>query len=124
MPNEFSRSERVAQLINRHLAVILRTELQDPRVSGLTITEVELSKDLRYAKVFVSDMMQREDDSEQVIDVLDKAKGFIRRKLASAIKVRHCPELVFSYDYSLAQGAKMNALIKKAMKGVDESGDD
>jgi ribosome-binding factor A len=119
MPKEFARSERVAQMIIRHLAVILRSEVKDPRVSGLTITDVEVTKDLRQAKVFVSSMVGDDSDIEGTMEAVDKANGFLRRKLANAIEMRHCPNLIFAYDSSIADGAKMSALIDKALNSKD-----
>ena len=119
MPNEFARSERVAQLVNRHLAVIMRSELKDPRVAGLTITDVEVTKDLRQAKVFVTSMIadeqQAEETIESIMEGLDRANGFLRRSLAAVIDMRHCPNLIFAYDNSISQGAKMSALINQAL---------
>jgi len=119
MPKEFARSERVAQMVIRHLAIIMRNEVKDPRVSGLTITDVEVTKDLRQAKVFVTSMVSKEQDSEDsiqnVMEGLERAGGFLRRSLASVIDMRHCPNLIFAYDNSISQGAKMSALIEEAL---------
>ena len=67
MPREFARSERVAQTINRQLAMILRNQVKDPRVSSLTVTDVEVTKDLRQAKIYVTSMV---DDSIDIEDVM------------------------------------------------------
>ncbi len=115
MPKEYARSERVAQMVNRHLAVILRNEVKDPRVSDLTITEVEVTKDLRQAKVFVTSMADEDVDIEGTMSAVDRASGFLRRALANEIELRHCPNLIFVYDNSIAHGAKMSALIDKAL---------
>ncbi|NND81411.1 MAG: 30S ribosome-binding factor RbfA [Gammaproteobacteria bacterium] len=115
MPKEFARSERVAQMVNRHLAQIMRSQVKDPRVSGLTITEVEVTKDLRQAKVFVTSMLDTDADIEETMQALERANGFLRRTLARTIELRHCPNLVFSYDNSISEGARMSALIDKAL---------
>lgn len=119
MPKEFARSERVSQMVIRHLAMIMRNEVKDPRVSGLTITDVEVTKDLRQAKVFVTSMIsddqQTEDEVSNIMQGLDHARGFLRRKLAAVIDMRHCPTLIFAYDNSISQGAKMSALIDQAL---------
>lgn len=116
MPREFARSERVAQLINRRLAVILREEVNDPRVSALTITDVEVTKDLRQAKVFLTSMSDDETDIEQTMSAVERASGFLRRNLARTLQLRHCPTLIFAYDNSISQGARMSALIDRALK--------
>jgi len=115
MPKEYARSERVAQTVTRQLAVILRSEVKDPRVSSLTITDVDVPKDLRQAKVFVTSMADDALDIEDTMQALQKANGFLRRKLAAVIDMRHCPNLVFSYDNSISEGARMSALIDKAL---------
>jgi len=116
MPREFARSDRVAQTINRQLAMILRKQVKDERVSSLTITDVEVTKDLRQAKIFVTSMTDDEDiDIEDTMSAVDNASGFIRGKLASVIDMRHCPNLIFAYDNSISEGARMSALIDKAL---------
>lgn len=115
MPKEYARSERVAQTITRQLAMILRNDVNDPRVSGLTITDVEVTKDLRQAKVFVTSMFEDKSDIDGTMAALEKANGFLRRALASVIDMRHCPNLIFSYDNSISEGARMSALIDKAL---------
>ena len=123
MPKEFARSERVAQMVIRHLATIMRNQVKDPRVSGLTITDVEVTKDLRQAKVFVTSTLSNEKDTEDsvnnVMEGLDRANGFLRRSLAAVIDMRHCPSLVFAYDNSISEGARMSALIDKALNKSD-----
>jgi len=115
MPREFSRSARVAQTVSRQLSTILRTQVKDPRVSQLTVTEVEVTKDLRQAKVYVTSMMDDTVDIDETMSAIDRATGFIRRQLASQVDLRHCPILVFVYDNSISEGARMSALIDKAL---------
>ena len=119
MPKEYARSERVAQTITRQLAMILRTQVKDQRVSSLTITDVEVTKDLRRAKVFVTSMVDDTLEIEDTMQALDRANGFLRRALASVIDMRHCPNLIFSYDNSISEGARMSALIDKALNKSD-----
>jgi len=119
MPKEYARSERVAQMINRHLAVILRDNVKDTRVSDLTITDVEVTKDLRQAKVFVTSMADDEVDIEDTMEAVERANGFLRRQLAAVIDMRHCPSLNFAYDNSISEGARMSALIDKALNRTD-----
>ena len=115
MPKEFNRSERVAQTITRQLAMILRNEVNDPRVSSLTITDVEVTKDLRQAKIFVTSLFEDQAEIEDTMGALEKANGFLRRALAKVIDMRHCPTLLFAYDNSISEGARMSALIDKAL---------
>ena len=115
MPKEYARSERVAQTVTRHLTTIMRNDLRDPRVSSLTITDVEVTKDLRQAKIFVTSLQDEPEKIEDIMQALENANGFLRRQLASTIDMRHCPTLIFSYDDSISQGAKMSALINEAL---------
>ena len=85
MPQEFARSERVAQTINRQMAMILRNQVNDPRVSTLTITDVEVTKDLRQAKIFVTSMKDDTVDVKDTMQAVEKASGFLRRALAQVI---------------------------------------
>lgn len=119
MPKEYARSERVAQMVIRHLAVILRNEVKDPRVSSLTITDVEVTKDLRQAKVFVTGLFDSQQEIDDAMGAVDRANGFLRRALASVIDMRHCPILLFHYDNSISEGARMSALIDKALNKKD-----
>jgi len=119
MPKEYARSERVAQTITRQLAMILRNQVKDPRVSSLTITDVEVTKDLRQAKVFVTSMLEDEADIADTMAALDRANGFLRRALAAVIDMRHCPILLFSYDNSISEGVRMSALIDQALNKKD-----
>ena len=113
------RSERVAQMVIRHLAVILRNDVKDPRVSALTITDVEVTKDLRQAKVFVTSLFDAQEEIDDAMQALDKANGYLRRALAAVIDMRHCPQLVFAYDNSISEGARMSALIDQALNRKD-----
>lgn len=115
MPREFARSDRVAQTINRQLAVILRSKVKDERVNSLTITDVEVTKDLRQAKIYVTSMDDDHVDVKNIMAAVENANGYIRRKLAAVIDMRHCPNLVFAYDNSISEGARMSALIDRAL---------
>ena len=115
MPDEFARSERVAQAVNRQLALILRNEVNDPRLQALTITEVDVTKDLRQAKIYVTSLNDDQVDIDGVMGALDRANGFIRRALAAVIDLRHCPSLIFVYDNSISHGAYMSDLIDQAL---------
>jgi ribosome-binding factor A len=115
MPKEYSRSQRVGQLITRELTSIIRNEVRDPRVTNITITEVLVTSDLRQAKIYVSNLLDDQVDVDGLMQALEKASGFLRRQLADKIDLRHCPILIFEYDNSLKQGAEMSALIDKAL---------
>lgn len=119
MPKEFSRARRVGELIRRELALIIAREMDDPRVRFVSVTAVEVSKDLRSAKVFVTQMNT---DHGPTIDMhsLQKAAGFLRKQLAGALTLKNVPALTFFYDDSVQRGVDLSRLIEQA---VAEHGD-
>ena len=88
------------------------TRLSDPRLTLVTITAVEVSKDLKYAKVFVTQLEQ----GEAVLKILNNASRFLNRELGSRLSMKVCPELRFEYDYSVERGAALNKLIETVNK--------
>jgi len=105
------RSERTSKLIRREISGLLEREVNDPRLSRLiSVTEVSLSPDLRYAKVFVS-TLGNEINKEDMLAGFNNASGFLRRELASHLKLRYTPQLSFHYDDSIERGARLLKLI-------------
>lgn len=119
MPREFSRSERVAEQMQRDIAQLLQREIQDPRLSSITVSGVDVSRDLEYAKVFVS-TFDESPDIQAIEAALNRACGFIRSQLSRSMKMRSVPHLQFKYDTSMIDGEKLAALIDKANKSQDE----
>lgn len=116
MPNDFPRSHRVADFIQRELAELIRTEIKDPRVSSMvTVSSVEVSRDLGTAKVHYTIMNPQAGEREETQAALKSAAGFLRRKLAPRLNTRSVPELRFYYDDSIERGAHMSALIADAV---------
>ena len=116
MPREFTRSTRVAEQLRRELGELLRHGVKDPRAQGATITDVEVSKDVSYARIYFS---QLEDAPEQVKETevaLNHAAGYLRSELSKIMRMRHVPELKFLYDRSVAEGVRMDALIEAARR--------
>ncbi len=114
MPREFSRSERMAELLRRELAEIVRDEIKDPRLGFVSFTEVRMSRDLSHAVIYCS-VLNAEDQTES-IEVLNRAVGFIRKEVARRIKARIVPTLKFAIDDSVLRGAAMDSLISKAIQ--------
>jgi ribosome-binding factor A len=104
----------VSELIRRELAVIIAREMDDPRVRFVSVTAVEVSKDLRSAKVFVTQMATEEGAA---IDVrpLQKAAGFLRKRLADTLSLKNVPALTFVHDHSIERGASLSRLIDRAV---------
>lgn len=110
------RSERTGKLIQREISVLLEREVSDPRLIRLiSVTEVTLSSDLRHAKVFVS-TMGSEINKEDMLAGFNNASGFLRKELASHLKLRYTPHLSFHYDDSIERGARLTELIGEIVK--------
>lgn len=110
----FSRKDRVAEQIRRELAELIRTELKDPRVGMISITDVEVTADYAHAKVFFSTLAGSE-HLEGVMTGLQKASGFLRRELGKRISIHMTPQLHFVFDQSLERGADLSKLIQEAL---------
>ena len=110
----FSRKDRVAEQIRRELAELIRTELKDPRVGMISITDVEVTADYAHAKVFFSTLAGSE-HLEDVMTGLQKASGFLRRELGKRISIHMTPQLHFVFDQSLERGADLSKLIQEAL---------
>jgi len=110
MVQEFSRTQRVGGQIQRELAQIIQQELRDPRLGMVTISAVEVSKDMTHAKVFIT-LMNPDQDVNETLKVLKKASGFLRHTLGKRILLRVLPELHFVYDSSVDEGMRISALL-------------
>lgn len=108
----FPRSKRVAQQIQRALSELIRREVRDPRLGMVTLTEVRMSSDLGYAQVYYSVLGA---DQHQAQEILDSAAEMLRGPLGRALKLRHAPELRFVADELIESGARLSALINKAV---------
>ena len=104
------RPESVGKAIQVALSEILHTETRDPGLSEVTITAVTMSRDLRTARVYVSVMSGAVAQTE-VLERLMGAISFLRRALAQRVQLRHVPELVFAWDDSITQGARIEDLL-------------
>ena len=116
MPREFTRAERVSDAVQQELAVLIRDEVRDPRVGMVSVTDVDVSRDLAYAK---SDVTCGGDHSQKEIDeamaALNGASGYLRKLLAGSIKLRITPKLTFLFDESGRRGQHLSALIDYAI---------
>lgn len=114
MPREFSRSLRVAEQLQRELAVLIRDEVKDPRLGMVSISGVEVSRDMAHAKIFVS-VLGEGQIAKESLEVLTRAASFLRRELGRRMLLRSVPQLRFIHDRSLEEGARMSALIDEAL---------
>lgn len=115
MAREFSRSQRVAAQIQRELAELIQFEVKDPRVGLVTVSAVEVSRDMAHAKVYIT-MLDSEKGVDDALAALNHAAGFLRRELGKRMKLRITPQLAFVYDASVERGASLNALINAAIE--------
>jgi ribosome-binding factor A len=115
MPKEYERTRRVAEQIQRELAVLIQQELKDPRLGMLTISAVQVSKDMSTAKVFIT-VFDEAQDRKKTLDALQHAAGFLQHELGRLMSLRSIPKLRFVYDESIVRGAELSALIDKAVK--------
>ncbi|MAD89391.1 30S ribosome-binding factor RbfA [Pseudoalteromonas sp. SS15] len=114
---EFSRTDRVAQQIQKEIAVILQREIKDPRLGFVTVSAVEVSRDLSYAKIFVTVLnTSDEDKTKQSVQILNDATGYIRSILGKRIRARIMPELRFVVDTSLLEGMRISNLVDSVIR--------
>lgn len=125
MAKEFSRTQRVAQQLQKEIALILQREIKDPRIGMVTVSGVEVSRDLAYAKVFVTFLTTGDQTPEKGLEALREAQGYIRSLLGKAIRLRVTPELTFMFDESLTEGMRISNLVSQAVRSDEERrGDD
>jgi len=110
-----SRQERVSEALRREIGAIIHHELKDPRRGFITITRVEVTQDLRYAKVFFS-VLGKEEERQKSQAALESALGFVRRLIAQRIRLRFVPEISFHEDRS----AEYSIRIQEALEQIKE----
>jgi ribosome-binding factor A len=115
MPREFSRNHRVAAEMQRILNELLLTEVKDPRLSGVRVSEVDVTGDLSLATVYFSTLALDEDPAN-IKQGFEQARGFLRSKVASALTLRRVPELRFRHDTTPRRAAELQRLIDEAGK--------
>jgi ribosome-binding factor A len=124
MPREFPRTRRVGEQIQRELAALIHDELRDPRLGMVSISSVQVSRDMAHAKIHVS-VLGKDEQVSDSLGVLNHAAGFLRHKLGKILHMRVIPVLRFYHDRSLEEGARLGALINKAIASdKGNAGDD
>jgi ribosome-binding factor A len=129
MAKEFSRTQRIGDQMQRELALLIQREIKDPRLGLITITAVDVSRDLSHAKIFIT-IMGQDDDQEAIkgnLRILNDAAGFLRMQLGKSMKLRTVPQLHCNYDASIRRGGELSSLIERAVaedrKHSDERGE-
>jgi len=115
MAKEFSRTRRIGQQLQQELAMVLQRDMKDPRIGFVTVNDVEVSRDLSYARVFVTFFEEDITLVEQKIAALTAAAPYIRTLIAGRMKLRVMPELRFMYDSSLVEGMRMSNLVSQVI---------
>jgi len=115
----FERCDRVARQLQQTLSDLLKKNVQDPRIKMATITEVKLSRDLRIAKIYFT-IYGGEKNKDDAIDGFKSALGYVKRKLASELKLRYMPDLRFYFDESFDYSAHINNVLKSLDKNCNQ----
>ncbi len=117
MAREFSRTDRVGQQIHKEIAYILQNEFKhrEPNIGMVTVSGVEVSRDLAHAKVFITFYSDDEDKIAQDLKSLQEGKSFVRGLLGKRIRMRNVPAVHFFQDSSIVEGARISALVNKAV---------
>lgn len=116
MAKEFKRTSRVGDFLKQELAGLIQLEVRDPRVGMVSVTGVEVSRDLSHATVYVTVLgKDSADDAAESIAALNHAAGFLRTQIAKISNARTTPKLRFVFDASIGRGARMSKLIDDAV---------
>lgn len=111
MAREFGRNARIASQMQKELALLLQREMKDPRLGFITVNEVEVTRDLAVAKVYVTVLNADSTKIERNIALLNDAAAHLRREVGKRIRMRSVPELRFYYDETLDTGMRMDAIL-------------
>jgi ribosome-binding factor A len=123
MAREYSRTERVADYLQRDLAAVIQHELRDPRVGMVSITGVSVSRDLAHARVYYTSMdSDSSDEAAETTEALNRAAGFLRSALSRNSSMRSVPQLRFYFDTSVGRGRHLEDLIRRAAQADRELG--
>ena len=132
MAKEYARTQRVADYLQRELAALIQHEVRDPRVGMVSITGVDVSRDLGHARVYYTMMgSDSSEDARESTEALNKAAGFLRSHLSRSSNMRTVPQLRFYFDSSVGRGRDLENLIRRAaaadrdlgLRDHDEAGD-
>lgn len=112
MEKSTHRAERLADQIREEVAEMIAGELNDPRIGFATVTRVELSSDLRHARILVS-VMGGDEEQQRTMEGLASAAGYVRHAIGRRLRLRRAPELVFVLDRGLEAGLKIESLLQQ-----------
>lgn len=114
------RVGRVGEQLKKELSQIIQTELKDPGIGFITVTGVDITSDLSQARIYLS-VLGSDEQKEQTLQALSRAKGYLRTEVGKRIRLRHTPELLFKFDTSIEYGSKIESLLDQINQGKPES---
>lgn len=122
MEKLFNRSSRIAQELQKKIACIIKYSLKDPRINIITtVSEVKVSKDLSHSQIFVSFLnIENKSKIKEMLILLNKASGYIRKLLCKKMKLRIIPNMIFYHDDSYLAGNKISMILKKLLTKKQE----
>ena len=109
---EYQRADRIGELLIELIAEVLREDLRDPRVAGVSVTGAKVSKDLRHARIYFN-ILGEKTERKQALDGLKSATGFIRSKVAKQLGLKFVPAIEFTYDETEDEAQRIDALLKQ-----------
>lgn len=113
MPREFKRAERVAGQLRRELAQVIQKEVRDPEIGFISVSDVEVTRDLAHAKVFIT--VFESEKAAETLEALQRKAPWLRHRLSQEMRLRSVPELHFHHDSSVETGQRMDDLIEAAL---------
>lgn len=124
MAGKFDRTRRIGEQMRRDLAQAVGDLLDHPHASMLSFTDVRVTRDLSFAKVYVTHVLDNAIEREELIQELNAKAGQFRHYLAKCLSIRKIPELSFYYDESVEYGARMESLLTSIIKTLPDKEDD
>lgn len=115
----YKRSQRLSILLREEIADIIMRKIKDPRIGFVTVTDVELSEDLKIAHVFVSVM--NEEEKETTLEILNSAKGLIRSEVSKRVRTKFIPTIDFRIDKSIDHGDRIDRLLREIKESKGET---
>jgi ribosome-binding factor A len=115
------RAARASQRIQQEISILFARQVSDPRLANVNVTRVEVSGDLRYAKIFVAPLAGDEDATDAMMDALARASAFFRARIAASLDLRIAPEIRFVLDRSIEQGERFLRALEQLKTSTDEN---
>ena len=117
MAKEYARTQRVADYLQRELAALIQHQVRDPRIGMVSVTGVDVSRDLGHARIYYTAVgLDSSEEAKESTDALNKAAGFLRTQLSRDSSMRSVPQLRFYFDSSVGRGRDLEDLIQRATR--------